>query len=228
MGDANIDAMTDVLDVQHTFNYVAGTNGASGFFNCSAANTFDDALLNVQDVVATVNLVLDENSTASLSRRKVSARMLDNNSADAYLSVTDGVLKIAANSEVAALDITLEGVKAADMKQLVSKKRYNAVMRDTETGVRIIMFSLSGDVLPVGITGLFAVDGDAVITGIKAADSKAQAMSTAIEDANTTRIESISGANSGENVIYDLSGRRIDVITSSGVYIINGEKVIVK
>ena len=35
-------------------------------------------------------------------------------------------------------------------------------------------------------------------------------------------------AESGEKVIYDLTGRRVDAITNAGIYIVNGKKVIVK
>ena len=227
-GDANIDAILDILDVQHTLNYVASFDGASGFFNRSAANLFDDALLNVQDIVAMVNLLLEENNTASMSRRRVTARSLDNNAADVYISVAEGVIKIASTREVAALDILLEGVKAEQVKQLLGKKNHNVLMRDTDSGVRVVLFSLTGAVIPAGVTEIFTVEGDAAIAAVKAADSAAKAMSVAVENSETTRIESIEDANSGKKVIFDLTGRRIYEIVSTGVYIIDGEKVLVK
>jgi hypothetical protein len=44
---------------------------------------------------------------------------------------------------------------------------------------------------------------------------------------NTTTIEGVD-AEVEEDVIYDLSGRRITEITNSGIYIVNGKKVLVK
>ena len=44
------------------------------------------------------------------------------------------------------------------------------------------------------------------------------------DDENTTAIENVEIVN--ENVIYDLSGRRVNEITEKGVYIVNGKKVI--
>ena len=35
-------------------------------------------------------------------------------------------------------------------------------------------------------------------------------------------------AESENNVIYDLAGRRIEKITEAGIYIVNGNKVLVK
>lgn len=43
----------------------------------------------------------------------------------------------------------------------------------------------------------------------------------------TTSIEDVNGENTVEG-IYDLTGRKIEVITESGIYIINGKKVLVK
>ena len=46
------------------------------------------------------------------------------------------------------------------------------------------------------------------------------------EEENTTAIENVEIVN--ENVIYDLSGRRVSEITEKGVYIVGGRKVLVK
>ena len=43
----------------------------------------------------------------------------------------------------------------------------------------------------------------------------------------TTGIDNVEGEN-GVNVIYDLTGRKIENITKTGIYIINGKKVLVK
>ena len=46
------------------------------------------------------------------------------------------------------------------------------------------------------------------------------------EDA-VTNIDNITVEN-GANVIYDLTGRKVDAITTAGIYIVNGKKVLVK
>ena len=46
------------------------------------------------------------------------------------------------------------------------------------------------------------------------------------EEENTTAIEEVEIRN--ENVIYDLSGRRVSEITEKGIYIVGGKKVLVK
>ena len=46
------------------------------------------------------------------------------------------------------------------------------------------------------------------------------------EEENTTAIEKVETVT--ENVIFDLTGRRVSEITAPGIYIIDGKKVLVK
>ena len=46
------------------------------------------------------------------------------------------------------------------------------------------------------------------------------------DDDNTTAIENVETAT--VNVIYDLSGRRVETITTPGIYVVNGRKMLVK
>ena len=45
----------DVLDVQHTLNYILATAQP---FNYWAGNAYQDQIINVQDIVCTVNIML--------------------------------------------------------------------------------------------------------------------------------------------------------------------------
>ena len=44
----------------------------------------------------------------------------------------------------------------------------------------------------------------------------------------TTAIDEVETSEAGEQVIYDLTGRRVESINASGIYIVNGKKVVVK
>ena len=48
------------------------------------------------------------------------------------------------------------------------------------------------------------------------------------EDNNTTSIEEVKGENGEVETIYDLQGRKIEKITTSGVYIVGGKKVVIR
>jgi hypothetical protein len=43
---------------------------------------------------------------------------------------------------------------------------------------------------------------------------------------NLTGIDEITGGSEDIKVIHDLTGRRIDIVTSAGIYIVNGKKVV--
>ena len=47
------------------------------------------------------------------------------------------------------------------------------------------------------------------------------------DEKTVTSIENIAVENA-ENVIYDITGRRVNEITNAGIYIVNGKKVFVK
>ena len=51
---------------------------------------------------------------------------------------------------------------------------------------------------------------------------------TSLTVTNTTAIDEVKGENGKVKAIYDLTGRRIDSITASGIYIVNGKKTLVK
>ena len=44
----------------------------------------------------------------------------------------------------------------------------------------------------------------------------------------TTAIDEVEAAEAGEQVIYDLTGRRVESINAPGIYIVNGKKVVIK
>ena len=45
---------------------------------------------------------------------------------------------------------------------------------------------------------------------------------------NNAAVDNISAADEGEQVIYDLLGRRVERINGAGIYIVNGKKVVIK
>ena len=53
-------------------------------------------------------------------------------------------------------------------------------------------------------------------------------LSVVLNYGDTTGINNIFADKSGEQTIYDLSGRRVRTITKGGMYIVNGKKVLVK
>ncbi len=86
-----------------------------------------------------------------------------------------------------------------------------------ETGSEIKFFELDGTDNTVNANKAYYVATDA---------QASRALS--IDFAGATGIDEVKGENGEVNVIYDLTGRRIETITVPGIYIVNGNKVLVK
>ena len=224
-GDVNADASVDVLDAQQTLNYIMGTQ--NGNFNYPAADTYQGGGINVQDVVATINIFIgsndnaDQKSLMAAQRRWTESLGEDASTANA-LSVEDGALWLDASDQVAALDITLAGVKANDVKLAMSKQRYQLVTHNTANGVRVVIISTTGDILS-GRTKLLRLAKPARVYQAMAADIDAQPVGVVFEG-QTTDIDTITTDVDSREAVYSLDGRKLNGVAREGVYIVNGKK----
>ncbi len=236
MGDINYNGDLDVADLQTLINYAIQPETFQRYtpFNWVAANTIaadpgDEEIINVQDVVAEVNLLLDEGFEPSLARRKNKAHEpYETNGAEAYaakLSIESGQLVLISEVPVAALDISVVGSSvqwSSDMSLFSRKSRGN----------RTIFYSLFGDVLSAGRTVLGTVGSGSDITAVSLADAEGQLIAVAIGSGETTGIGAPSltlPEGKEPQVVYDLQGRRMDGSRlNKGVYIMNGKKQVVK
>lgn len=224
-GDVNADASVDVLDAQQTLNYIMGTQ--NGNFNYPAADTYDGGGINVQDVVATINIFIGSNDNADrkslmAAQRRWTESMGDGASTHNLLSVEDGALWLDAADQVAALDITLAGVKANDVKLAMSKQRYQLVTHNTANGVRIVIISTTGDIIS-GRTKLLRLAKPARVDQAMAADIDAQPVDVAFEG-QTTDIDAVTADAESLEGVYSIDGRKLNGVAGEGIYIVNGKK----
>lgn len=223
-GDANIDGAVDVLDAQHTINYIL--QRSSGLFNESAADTYTDQLINVQDVVCTVNLFLVQEPTeenSSTARRSMNKGA---NIADAVLHLSEGILSMDSEAPVAALDISLTGVHSTDIRLLLPQSRWQMIAHDNSEGVRLVLLSPTGDTIPIHAATLIAFSQEATMTHAMASDENAQALKVCFDE--RTSMEP-SAPQTNDNIYFDLFGRQLyDYPSQRGIYIINGKKMILK
>ena len=223
-GDVNADASVDVLDAQQTLNYILGTY--SGNFNFKAADTYSSNNINVQDVVATINLFIGYESAEAKSYTMAHSAWAEKADAMAAkantLSVEDGALWLDATDRVAALDITLRGVSANDVKLTLNKMRYQLVTHNTANGVRVVIISTTGDML-TGRSKLLRLAKTAIVEQVMAADIDAQPVGVAF-DGQATHIEGIEAEGNSRDAIYTLDGRKVNRVGANGVYIVNGKK----
>lgn len=224
-GDVNADASVDVLDAQQTLNYIMGTQ--NGNFNYPAADTYESSGINVQDVVATINIFIGNNDAAArktvmAAQRRWTESLGEEASAHNVLSVEDGALWLNASDQVAALDITLAGVKANDVKLALSKQRYQLVTRNTANGVRVVIISTTGDIIS-GRTKLLQLAKPARVDQTMAADIDAQPVGIAFEG-QATDIDAVTTGAEGREDVYSIDGRKLNGVTGEGIYIVNGKK----
>lgn len=224
-GDVNADASVDVLDAQQTLNYIMGTQ--NGNFNYPAADTYEGSGINVQDVVATINIFIGSNDNASqkclkAAQRRWTESLGEEASAANVLSVEDGALWLNASDQVAALDITLAGVKANDVKLALSKQRYQLVTRNTANGVRVVIISTTGDIIS-GRTKLLQLAKPARVDQTMAADIDAQPVGIAFEG-QATGIDAVTTDAESREDVYSIDGRKLNGVEREGIYIVNGKK----
>lgn len=224
-GDVNADASVDVLDAQQTLNYIMGTQ--NGNFNYPAADTYQGGGINVQDVVATINIFIGSNDNADrkslmAAQRRWTESMGEGASTHNVLSVEDGALWLDASDQVAALDITLAGVRANDVKLAMSKQRYQLVTHNTANGVRVVIISTTGDIIS-GRTKLLQLAKPARVEQAMAADIDAQPVGVAF-DGQTTDIDAITTDADSRDAVYSIDGRKLNGVAGEGIYIVNGKK----
>ena len=224
-GDVNADASVDVLDAQQTLNYIMGTQ--NGNFNYPAADTYESSGINVQDVVATINIFIGSNDAAArktvmAAQRRWTESLGEDASAANVLSVEDGALWLNASDQVAALDITLAGVKANDVKLALSKQRYQLVTHNTANGVRVVIISTTGDIIS-GRTKLLQLAKQARVDQTMAADINAQPVGIAFEG-QATDIDAVTTDAESREDVYSIDGRKLNGVTGEGIYIVNGKK----
>ena len=171
-----------------------------------------------------MNIVLDnEGIYESLSRRKRAQARANN-----QFSVDGKQLVLDAADEVAAFTVELTGVKASQLRLLLNRTQWQMQTRDTEQGVRLVVFSPIGQTLPVGVTSLIKLSTEGSwLVATDATNAEADPIVTGIGSGIPTGIVvHPSGEEPGE-AVYDLQGRKRDSNSQlrKGIYIKNGKKV---
>lgn len=197
-GDVNFSGAIDAADVQSTINYIFG-DYIDALFCYTAADTYTDETINVQDVVCLVNMLLADNDVQKSSKKKAPA-FEDATTADAYIYINDnGEIILQAEKEIATLDILAKGnVKWSDATGMTT----------ATNGGHLVAYSLMGNTFPVGTTVLGKCTAGSHVVKASAADIKAQSVNVKFDgSASANAINSIN-ADGNEQQIYDAAGRQ--------------------
>lgn len=236
-GDVDFNTNVDLSDMQLLLRFaVDSTYIATGSsykyyrFNYSAGNLIKDHTINVQDVVANINLLLEQDIQPELIARREQQRTAQmaaaDESIDAYLYVKDGKLMIETRKPVAALDLVFSSgsIEWAPLMDFFSCKK-----RSINGGQRVIFYSLFGDEIPVGthILGEVACD----LLDATLVESFSDKLNVSLQEGETTGISTIdmTDTNLDAKAIYDLSGRKMNGIKlQKGVYVVDNQKRVIK
>lgn len=221
-GDANLSGLVDVNDVQRTLNYVINSNNGSTF-SLWAANTWNsDDIINIQDIVCTVNIVLEnqDDLTSSAPRRTSRA-----DAANRFYASGRNIC-LDAQNEISAFDLTLEGVNSSQIRLMLNSADWQMQTLDTEYGVRLVVFSPTGQSLPTGTTQVLRMSAEGLPTDAQATDANAEEVAVGVAS-GTTGISALE-QNGDDGYVYDLQGRKVKEQTgrnNTRIYIKNGKKV---
>lgn len=164
-GDANGSGDVDVNDVVSIVNYMVGVDQRP--FILDAADVNSDTAIDILDVVSTVNIILTPEQAAKPAAAPSSDGV-------AIYYVEDGVLYVDSPVALSGVDITFAATPRVSsftpMADIAAMEVTGGYVAD---GLyRVVIFSVSGKVIPAGHTALLRI-ADADIDAITLADSRA-------------------------------------------------------
>lgn len=235
MGDIDYNGAINVSDLQTLINFAIYPEGFSrvSIFNWAAANLIaadpgDDEVINVQDVVAEVNLLLDNYVVPVIPARQqapvVGASAADTSS-PATLYVDGQQLVLTTSVPVAAMHLQFADDDCHWQPAV-------GMMSHRQKSGRHVFYSMFGDQLSAG-THMLAEVGSAQLEYAMLVDIDGKPISCTIGLDDVTGIETIGSFDNLQfDNCYDLSGRKIVKSSNGqmgkGVYIEKGKKYIVK
>jgi len=132
-----------------------------------------------------------------------------------------------AQDEISAFDLHLKGVKSSQVRLLLNGTDWQMQLRDTEDGVRLVVFSPTGQTLHSGYTQLLRLSADGYPVDVQATNVHAEGVPV-IASSSSTGIKSIGDDQGLNESWYDLQGRKVNADTkrkATKIYIKNGKKV---
>ena len=238
MGDANMDDAINVLDLQTTLNY--SNNQGGGLFNFYAADTYGpDDDINVQDIVATVNILLAQESTQQAAARAYGDAIASEK--EACISVEDDQIVLYSTKPVAALDLHIAGIEPQHLTWNTENMGFATATVAKQNGTHAIIYSLLPREIEAGRTVLATFNAENALRIASATLSDSNARTISVGNVVPTGIGKLNGnaaANwsitnvAGTNIMSGTHATEADILKKAkgqqlnGVFIINmdGEK----
>lgn len=213
-GDANGDTKVTVTDAVTEIDYLTNQNPQPFIFEAADVNS--DEIVNILDVVGTINIVMGRSS----------ARPMALGLATASYTIEDGLLYIDSPVELAGIQLYLtspSGEHQYHPLSAIEGMEQVACKMNHDQGYQFMAYSFTGRTIPAGRHAVLRVN-ESTLSGIVLSDKFGDEVQILGQD--PTIIENISPSQrvKKQEGIFDLMGRRVKT-PSKGVYIINGKKV---
>ena len=236
-GDANMSGYTDLLDVQTTISKVLSPSVVK-LFNKTAANTYNDETINVQDVVCTVNIVLGKPIVSieipTETGNHYDQPLLASRRATPIPGGTGNILFVEGErlwltneTEVGAIEVELRGLQADEVSLALNRKDFQMASLDIEGGSRHIIYSLSGKSVPVGTAAILRLSSDyaeVADAALSSVDAKSLSFTIGVTPTAINTVDSgdmLKARFEGNNIVIsssrEISNAEVIVTSASGV-----------
>lgn len=239
-GDLDNNGIVNIVDIVLIIDVMSGENTDAQMR--LAADVTDDGDVNIVDIIATIDMMIAQSGGSSPNNAPAHMAAMQRNS-DYITARMDGdVMSVGldnANDYTAfQMTVTLpEGASISDIKLDESRcGKHAATLRQlNDRQYLVAVYSLNNKKLNGCAGKLFTLDterlnGEATISDVIFATPEAI---PCLLDGTTvlgtaTGIDGIDGQQTS-NSVYDLQGRRVaNNLSTKGVYIVNGKKVVIK
>jgi hypothetical protein len=153
-GDANLDSLVNVIDVNSIVSYILGNNPSP--FSFLAADVKTDNIINVLDVVGVVNIILNP------ADKSFAQKQFTDNTGSAFLSVENNNLKLTSTVPVSGIQFRLSGTGSQNVNftpsPLLSQYQI-ASGSNHDTTKTFIIFTMNDTILSAGVHTLGTFTG---------------------------------------------------------------------
>lgn len=145
----------------------------------------------------------------------------------------DGTFKLALNNFVLGGmiqvgNIVLDGITTTESNNIKSFQTSQDIYITAGEGNEEDWMGPMLGAIPVNLTGKMDAEKLYCTIDIDMSVMLGQVINVVFGDENAVTSISNIAVENAENVIYDITGRRVNEITEAGIYIVNGKKVLVK
>ena len=181
---------------------------------------------NANSVKYTDNLVVTINGISN-EPQKTDIAVEQNNDGTYTLSLNKFIL-ISGEDIMPVGNIVLENIEATEENGIKSfAVERNIIITAGDENESDWLGPMLGEV-PVSLTGKMDAEKLYCTIDIDMSAMLGQIINVVFGDENSVTSISNIAVENAENVIYDITGRRVNEITEAGIYIVNGKKVLVK